>query len=403
MVFSFAYPFPAYSFATGETVLVSPTISGSIPPTTTFVISSTLPAGLSINPANGTISGTTTFSSISSPITYRVDASTNTVIAGTTNITISVNYVPVFSYVPSSYILKKGEYVLLRPIYRFSNQIGIIYSSSPDLGNIGLELNSENGYISGTPNVLSDLIEYIIDADNNGIHYPTTIIIGVQNPPTITYAEPIYTLIQNVPVTILPNQVQLQSNVIYDFSGCYLPIGLSFNIYTGEISGIPLVLTTARAYTISVSNDIGSSFTSLGLIVQREILAPPVLADNFSTNTFLTDPAIAMRRKAEILKYKKNSNPLTQRQNFAQSLQGRGTTFKRTWNPLACPNPGLLCAPTSSSDVPGPVMNLCYNPNVGLVGYNQPNRKRVDIGFKWPQRSWQAGDNGFPNGKAGSG
>jgi hypothetical protein len=127
-----------------------------------------------------------------------------------------------------------------------------------------------------------------------------------------------------------------------------------------------------------------------------------------------------MRRKAEILQYKKNSSNLTKQQFYALLAKGNGPYAKRSWgtqgdaytnpnnsnlplvgNTIVC-NTGILCAPTSSSDVPGTVMNLCYNPAVPVIGYNQPNRKRVDIGFKWPQRTWQPGDNGFPNGKAGS-
>ena len=283
--------------------------------------------------------------------------------------------------------------------------MNIIYTATPDLASAitGLQLNSTNGIISGTPTQLADTAIYTIDANNNGVHYETTIAIGVQNAPTITYPQASYNLIQNAQVNILPVQTAQPLNGIYELTLCALPFGLAFNIYTGEISGSPSILTAARTYRITVTNNIGVASTALILNVQKEFLAPPVHSPNFASNTFLTDPAIAMRRKAEILKYKKNGSSITQRQNFSAIVQGRGTTFKRIWNPLACPNPGLLCAPTSSSDVPGPVMNLCYNPNVGLVGYNQPNRKRVDIGFKWPQRSWQAGDNGFPNGKAGSG
>jgi len=47
-------------------------------------------------------------------------------------------------------------------------------------------------------------------------------------------------------------------------------------------------------------------------------------------------------------------------------------------------------------------MNLCYNPATPLVGYMQPNRKKTNIGFKWPQRGWSIGDMGFPRGKVGS-
>ena len=102
--------------------------------------------------------------------------------------------------------------------------------------------------------------------------------------------------------------------------------------------------------------------------------------------------------------------------------KGNGPAAKRTWatqsdtytdpntselqlvgNTLICNTNPIICAPTSSSDVPGPIMQLCYNPSAPLVGYNPPNRVKVNIGFKWPQESWQPGDNGFPRGKAGRG
>ena len=157
------------------------------------------------------------------------------------------------------------------------------------------------------------------------------------------------------------------------------------------------------------------------LSVIKEFLAPPVVADNFSSNTFITDPAIAMRRKAEIFKYKKNSSGLTKQQYYALLAKGNGPAAKRSWgtqgdaytnpnvsglpqsgNSIIC-NTGIICAPTSSSDVPGPIMNLCYVPSTPLAGYNAPNRKKVNIGFKWPQSTWRPGNDGFPIGKAGSG
>jgi len=129
-----------------------------------------------------------------------------------------------------------------------------------------------------------------------------------------------------------------------------------------------------------------------------------------------------MRRKAEIFKYKKNSANLTKQQRYALFAKGNGPSTKRAWgtqgdaytNPnvnnleqvgdtFVCNTNSIICSPTTSCDVPGPVMNLCYNPAIPLIGYNQPNRFRTNIGFKWPQRSWQEGDNGFPIGKAGSG
>ena len=421
--FSFNYPQSVYILATTQVIDISCIIVNQPENTTFYITPPNLPFGLSFNQTNGTISGLTSFSSISPATTYIVDASYDIAVLST-SITISVNFLPVFNYPLSPYILQYLSSVTIKPTYLISNTTGITYTliSSPPLSDIGLFLNPNNGIITGIPDISSNVITYTIRANNFGITYDASLNISVENPPTISYPESIYILTQGTQVNILPVVTQGYSNIKYKLAGCLLPFGLSFNSLTGEISGIPTVLTTYRNYQITISNSIGSATASLTLTVIRTILAPPVIADNFSSNTFLTDPAIAMRRKAEILNYKKNSSTLTKQQYYALLAKGNGPSAKRSWgnqgninsnpninelpqvgNILLCNSNRIICAPTSSSDVPGPVMELCFNPDVPVVGYNQPNRFRTNIGFKWPQQSWKPGDNGFPRGKAGRG
>jgi hypothetical protein len=243
----------------------------------------------------------------------------------------------------------------------------------------------------------------------------------VQTLPTISYPEGTYNLTQGVAVSIIPTEDMSQTYVSYSIEGCALPVGLSFNTATGAITGTPTVLSSYREYTITVTNVIGSASTKLILNVIKVFLAPPVFSDTTSSGMCLTEPSLAMRRKAEILQYKKNNANISRRQNFSLIAQGKGPYAKRAWgnqsdlvsnpnisgleqqgNTIVCNSSGIICSPTSSSDVPGPVMDLCYNPNVPLVGYLQPTRTKVNIGFKWPQRSWSIGDMGFPVGKAGN-
>jgi hypothetical protein len=420
--FSFNYPLPYYNLATTQVIDISCQIV-NLPVNTTFHITPSLPSGLGIDPSNGTINGTTTFSSLSPSVTYIVDASYDTAVL-LTSIIISVDFLPVFTYPLSPYLLKRFTSVTIKPAYLITNTQGITYTliSTPLLSDISLNLNANNGYITGTPDVSSNFTTYTIRANNNGIIYDTSLNISVQNTPTISYPESVYILTQGIQVNILPVVTQTYSNVEYELSECELPIGLFFDTTTGEISGTPTLPTSYRNYQITISNSIGSTTTTLILNVIKKILAPPVIADNFSSNTFLTDPVIAMRRKAEILNYKKNSSTLTKKQYYALLANGNGPSAKRAWgtqgdaytdpnssvlpqdgNIILCNTNRIICAPTSSSDVPGPIIQLCYNPDVPVVGYTQPNRFRTNIGFKWPQESWQPGNNGFPRGKAGSG
>ena len=59
------------------------------------------------------------------------------------------------------------------------------------------------------------------------------------------------------------------------------------------------------------------------------------------------------------------------------------------------------CSPTTNNDVPGPIMNICYDRTIPLTNY-VVRRIYTFNGTKWPQTAWKPGDNGFPLGKAGT-
>jgi hypothetical protein len=430
MALSFKYPQLSYKLTTGYFVDISLVITnGPVPADISFNISQPLPSPLTFDLKNGNITGTTRFSSISPFTAYIITAKSS--IGGFTkfiSLTISIDFTPEFYYplTPTQFPIDQSLNIV--PNYLINNLPNITYSIVPDtplLSDIGLDLKTDTGIISGIPDTTSSNT-YIVRANNNGITYDASLNISILQLPIISYSQTTFILTQNEQVNILPliNQI----GVSYFISECNLPsgsydlpFGLSFNTATGEISGIPTILTTFRSYRIFIINIIGYSSVDLILNVVKEFIAPPVLADNFSSNSFLTNPILAMRRKAEILQYKKNSSNLTKQQYLSLLAQGKGPYAKRgggtqgdaftdpnvtglpqVGNRLIC-NSDIICTPTSSSDVPGPVMNLCYNPAIPVIGYNPPNRQKINIGFKWPQRAWKTGDNGFPVGKAGNG
>ena len=431
MSFFFSYPNSPYALPTGSTIDISRVvISPSEPSPISYKITPALPNDVFFNVSNGRITGNAKFSNISVPTIYTVDASYATAVAHS-QFTLGINFIPSFTYTDSPYLLEINKALFpppvtpsfITPTYYIYNTANIVYSITPALPQ-GLILNTTNGTITGNPIVLSDLIDYVIRANNYGLIYDANLSIGVQTLPTIMYPRSTYILTQGVNISILPIPIiyQIGSNITYSINGCSLPFGLTFNTITGEIAGTPTVLTTFREYTITATNIVGSSSTKLILNVIKEILTTPVLADNFSSNSFLTNPALEMRRKAEILQYKKNSSGLTKNQYLALLAKGNGPYAKRAWgnqgdatsnpnisgltqngNTLVCDSPAILYAPTSSSDVPGPVQNLYYNPAIPLIGYNAPTRMKINVGFKWPQRAWSVGDNGFPVGKTGNG
>lgn len=150
---------------------------------------------------------------------------------------------------------------------------------------------------------------------------------------------------------------------------------------------------------------------------------PPPVCDCLPDALYITPEQFDMRRKAEIFLYKKNASNQTKKEQYALLAKGINIYKKISWatqsqyytNPnvnnlpqvgftLTCGDVNILknCSPTTNNDVPGPIMNICYDKTIPLTNY-VTRRIYTFNGTKWPQTAWKPGDNGFPVGKAGNG
>lgn len=91
----------------------------------------------------------------------------------------------------------------------------------------------------------------------------------------------------------------------------------------------------------------------------------------YETNPAITQYDLDMRRKVEILKYKKNTvGVLSKKQQFAQAI--RGATQRRNYSQTSIGgNNQIPCPPTisTSAGVPGPAFYLSLDANVPLYNY----------------------------------
>lgn len=106
-------------------------------------------------------------------------------------------------------------------------------------------------------------------------------------------------------------------------------------------------------------------------LVRFELTSPyfnPITGQ--STN--ITEQQLNMRRKVEILKYSSNrvptqTNSLTKKQKWSR-LVSQNTSRGRQYA-AECPTDISIKTPTSSSDIPGPVMLLYEDPSIPLYNY----------------------------------
>ncbi|HEX9981561.1 MAG TPA: putative Ig domain-containing protein [Flavobacterium sp.] len=269
-------------FTVGSAIVaLSPSVSGTV---TAFSVSPSLPAGLTLNPTTGMISGTPT---MVSPIsTYTVTA-TNSGGSTSFGIVITVNDgAPLaLSYNSSNVFTVNSTITPLNPTVIGT---GITFTVAPALP-AGLSLDPVTGIISGTPDVISATTSYTITATNSGGSISFSIFITVNDvaPAGLTYSSPnVFTL----GTAITPLLPTVTGNVVTYSISPQLPAGLTFNSATGIISGTPTAVSATSAYTVTATNSGGNA--SFEVVITVKDTMPSGLSYT-SPNIFTVNMPIA--------------------------------------------------------------------------------------------------------------
>lgn len=258
--------------------------------TGTFSVSPALPAGLSIDPTTGIVSGTPTVLAVTN--VNHVVSVTNA--GGSTSI---IRQVRVRDVAPSNlvYPVVSQTYLANEAITdnvpTISGGPVTSWSVSPSLP-AGLGLRQADGAIFGLPTQSSSLTSYTVTATNSGGSTTAQISIGVQlaAPENLSYAvqSPSYTV--NVPITA--NSPTISGGPVSTWSiSPSLPEGLSLNASTGVITGTPTAASPATNYTVTATNSGGSTSTTLYMVVT--IQAPSGFSYSASSYTFRNAQQIA--------------------------------------------------------------------------------------------------------------
>ena len=253
---SIAYSGSPFTLNKGTAMTTAtPTLSGGA--VTSWLISPSLPTGLTLDAATGAISGTPTVTSTST--LYTVTAS-NTGGSATATLTIVVNdAAPTgVAYSGSPFTLTKGV-AMTTATPSASGGTVVSWSVSPSLPT-GLSLDASTGAISGTPAAITSTGTYTITATNAGGSDSTTVSITVNDvaPSSITYTPSSLSLTKDVTMSAVTPTSSGGAVTSWSISAT-LPAGLNFDTSTGAISGTPTSLSTSTSYTVTATNTGGSA------------------------------------------------------------------------------------------------------------------------------------------------
>jgi uncharacterized protein YhjY with autotransporter beta-barrel domain len=257
-----------------------------------YSVSPTLPAGLSLSPTTGQVSGNP--SATSTATTYTVTVTDANSTTATATFSLTVNGAVTATQAVASTVLTQGHLATsFTPVTGSGGTGALSYSVSPSLP-AGLSLASGTGVLTGTPTAANSATTYTVTVtDTNGATATASFGLTVNGAPVATQAVASTALTQNraaasfTPVTGTGGT----GSLTYSVSPA-LPSGLSLALGTGAITGTPSAASAATSYTVTVTDTNSATATANfslrvnGAVVATQAVASTVLTQGHLATSF---------------------------------------------------------------------------------------------------------------------
>ena len=257
---------------TAITATTAYTVTG-ISGTKVFVISPTLPAGLSINTATGVVSGTPTASSVASSYTVTVsDGATS----ATATITIAVSGTATLSPGTQTVTGRVGAAITATTAFTSTGLGTPFFSITPALP-AGLTFNSSTGVLSGTATAAKDATTYVVTAADGTNYAIATMSLTITAVPVMTPATQSITGVVGTAITATTAFTASTVTGTKTFTvSPALPAGLTINATTGVVSGTPTAVAQQATHVVTATDGTNSATSNLTVVVTSTSTTTPV-------------------------------------------------------------------------------------------------------------------------------
>ena len=249
------------------------TVTG-ISGTKVFVISPTLPEGLSMNSSTGVVSGTPTASSVASNYTVTVsDGSTS----ATATVTIAISGTATLAPASQTVTGRVGAAITSTAAFTSKGIHGTKYFSIAPALPAGLLFSSSTGVLSGTATTAKAATTYVVTAADGTNYALATLRLTIPAVPVMTPGSQAISgvagiAIATTSVLAAPTVTGAKTFTVTPA----LPTGLTISATTGAVSGTPTVVSTQTTYIVTATDGTNFATSTLTIVVAATAIATTV-------------------------------------------------------------------------------------------------------------------------------